>query len=437
MTRRARLHPDRREGGFTLIEMVIAMLIMAIVLSALAPGFYGLMRATSTTNYRSIADGIAIQASEQMRSVPYYEVGYYTTPSGCPDGDGGTPAVVLASSIPAPLAGMATTKSVNGVTYTIQRCVNWIDASNGDAQAYKQAVITVSWTVNRVSGQVTQTSALYPGGETYTYAQTGGSTDFAPGGPPTTVAAGSTPQPPTVTSVAPDTGTDPTQNLLVSWTAPTSGPTSNITYEVFWTTDDPGRTDPYPQFSNQAGYNEQIVSNGTSTDITVGPATTAWVQVYTVYASTLSAQSNTMSGTTNAGSAASCTLTGITVTPDGTSTSPVVLDDTGSPLYAPSVFTVSVTDSGPCTGITVGYNPSGCVLATVSPAPSGTCTPNSSLTLLPGSGGNGTVTATTPGGTVWSAGTQDFLVYLGGAIYAPVTEAQSYMCTENGTTGTC
>lgn len=466
--RRRRRRDRTADSGFTLVEMVIALLLLAIVLSALAPAFYGLLRASNTSNYRSIANGIAVQATEQMRSIPYYEIGFHTKPDGCPEATETSSPVILDSSIPAPIAALPGTQSRGPVTYRIQRCINWVEASNSDLSAYKQSSVTVTWTVNGVSGNVVQQSAFYPGGETYTYAQTGPGYDFAPGGTPPTTVSGTGPQPPTVVSVTADTNTDPTQNLLVSWTAPTSGPTSNITYEVFWTTNAPNQTNPYPDFSTGTGYNEQNVANGTSTDITVGPGTTAWVQVYTVYATALSGQSNTMSGSTQTSvstpttttpgttvpttttTTLACGVTGITVTPDGTSTSPEVLDRSGNPLQSPSVFTVSVSITGNCSGVTVGYNPSACVLATSSSTStttttttkkgssgSSTCNPSAWLTPTAGSGGSGTLTATTPSGQTWSAGTQDFLVYMDGSIYSPVTEAQSYLCTENGNSGKC
>ncbi|HVA74517.1 MAG TPA: type II secretion system protein, partial [Acidimicrobiales bacterium] len=65
-----------RDEGFTLVEMLIALMIFAIVMLALAPAFYGQLKAAAATSYRSTANGLAVAAIEQMRSFPYYEIGY-------------------------------------------------------------------------------------------------------------------------------------------------------------------------------------------------------------------------------------------------------------------------------------------------------------------------------------------------------------------------
>ena len=76
MERRAAPIVADSERGFTLVELLIALMVLAIVMVALAPAFYGNLRAASATNYRSTATGLAVAAIEQMRGFPYYSVGY-------------------------------------------------------------------------------------------------------------------------------------------------------------------------------------------------------------------------------------------------------------------------------------------------------------------------------------------------------------------------
>jgi hypothetical protein len=411
------------------MEMMISLLILGIVLAALAPAFYGLFRAASTTNYQSVANGIALQATEQMRSIPYYEVGFYTTPTGCPGTTATTDPVTLPSTVAAPLATAPATQQVRNVTYNILRCVNWVGASiSADSLAYKQTVVTVSWTVNGTSPSVTQMSALYPGGEgTY---PTGGEQNYAPGSSSSTTPPNQTPAPPTSVTANYDTN-NPSSVIDVSWTAPVSYPTPT-SYNVWYTSQgDPGTS----AISAVDGGQEVTGVVGTSTTLSVGANTTYWIQVVSVYGSNLSTStSNTASATTQP-SAAACTVTGISITPAGTTSNPEVLDHTNLPLNSPSVFTVSVNTSGTCSGITVGYNPSACTLATSSGGAG--CAPSAFLTPTVGSGGSGTLNANTPAGQTWQPGTQDFLVYVNGQIYSPTTEAQSYLCVENGNSGKC
>jgi prepilin-type N-terminal cleavage/methylation domain-containing protein len=424
-----------RENGFTLIEMMIALLILGVALAALAPAFYGTFRAASTTNYRSIANGIALQATEQMRSLPYYEVGFHATPTGCPT----TTAVILDGSVSAPLETVVPQQppipqpplqqQVGYVNYNILRCVNWTDSSiASDTLAYKQSVVTVSWTINRVSGSLTQTSALYPGGEgTY---PPGGKANYDPGSTPSTTLPNQIPDPPTNVTAKKDS-TNPIGIIDVSWTAPSSSPTPN-TYDLWYTSQgDPGTS----AITAANGGQEVTGLTGTSTTLTVGADTTYWIQVVSVYGSNLSTKtSNTASAKTDP-APPPCIVTGIAITPAGTPSSPEVLNHNGTPFSGPSVFTVSVNTSGSCSGVQVGYNPSACTLAT---SPTGTgCSPSAYLTPTPGVGGLGTLSATTPSGQKWQPGTQGFLVYVNTNIYSPATEAQSYMCVEKKNTGKC
>ena len=52
-----------------------------LVMAALAPAYYALLRATGAASHRSVANGIAVAAQEQIRSIPYYDCLLYTSPS--------------------------------------------------------------------------------------------------------------------------------------------------------------------------------------------------------------------------------------------------------------------------------------------------------------------------------------------------------------------
>lgn len=443
--------------------MVAVMVIMG-VMAAMAPVFYGLMRATSSSDYRSVANGIAIKATEQMRSIPYYEVGFqppaFSEPAGCPSFTTDNPPVSLPpvnldAATPDPVANFSTTQTVSGVTYTIQRCINWINSSiAADTLAYKQTVVTVSWKVNGISSSASQTSALYPGGESNLAGaaayQSGGEQDFSPD---TTT---------TLVDTAPAAPGDPTLTqsgsvVDVTW-SPSAGAPVATTYDIWYTTvADPGDS----PISGTAG-GQEIVSATSPYPLPVGPGAQYWIQVVAVYGGQTSTPTNTQTitipsttTTTTGGSPTTtvvptttttlpCTITGISVTPSGTSTSPVFLQaastNTSGTLQNPSgQFSVSVNDSGSCGVVTVGYNPSACTLRTSTTATTtaSSCSPTSYITMVAGSGGTGTMNGNTPYGTVWSKGTQDFLVYVNSAIYSPMTEAQTYVCVEAGNSGNC
>lgn len=223
-------------GGFTLIEMMVALLILAIVLAATAPAFYSTLKATSTTDFRSVANGIAVQANEQLRSLPYYELGYHSFPGTCsaPTGFSGTPsAATLAQNGPMDDTTLfRLTKTVDGKTFSIQRCPYWVGASDNTTQSYAGAYIattvTVSWTDQTGTQSVTQSSIIYPGGEG---AWSGAEDSFPPSTEPTET--GATPTAPTGLTLS----STRANSVDVSWTAPTTATKStNYTYLVEYNT---------------------------------------------------------------------------------------------------------------------------------------------------------------------------------------------------------
>jgi prepilin-type N-terminal cleavage/methylation domain-containing protein len=225
------------QGGFTLIEILVALLILGIALSALAPAFYGALRAAATTNYRSVANGLAVAANEQLRSQPYSQIGYSADIAQCNPSSHGwqqvdnLPSPPPPGTTPIPFQSQPT---VGPIQYTVQRCLYWAPSSGNVSsagcqsspssqcqQAYKQSVVTVTWKVGNLSYSVSQTSAIYPGGE---QAYSG------PGGTPSSSGPSGTLSPPQLaTPTASLSGTGSGAVIQVSWQAPTSGiPTSYL-----------------------------------------------------------------------------------------------------------------------------------------------------------------------------------------------------------------
>src|SRR4051794_10945935 len=61
---------DDREAGFTLIEILVAMVLMAIVMSSLAVFFIGAQRSSSALRLRQNATIVADQAMDHVHSLP-------------------------------------------------------------------------------------------------------------------------------------------------------------------------------------------------------------------------------------------------------------------------------------------------------------------------------------------------------------------------------
>jgi len=408
----------RREtdDGFTLVEMVVALMILAIVLTALAPAFYGSLRATALSSERSVANGLAVAANEQLRSFPYYQVGYYQassgTPTDVPSQCSGSNPVTLASA--GPVDGLPPSWPPTTHQYTITRCLYWQNSSSDStgssySGAYKQSVVTVGWTFNGRSYSVSQTSAVYPGGES-TYAQSGADANHYPSGtvPP---AVTTPPSPPQAVSVSSST----TTSITLSITAPSSTPTPVDHYEIDFSDSYSGSG---PVDCNSCVWTYSTTTNSQPPVSGLTPATTYWFQVRSVAADGTTSNATTpIPGTTATGSGSGCVVYGLYVNP-----TQGVVDPNGHLVNATS-FSLWVDASSPCSAqqLQVAYVSNGSsTYASLTQQSSGAYT---------GSAGTGS--------TIWSVGNHQFTAYVGTNPANPLTQGQVDICQESGSTGRC
>jgi prepilin-type N-terminal cleavage/methylation domain-containing protein len=404
---------EGREGGFTLVEMMVALLVLAIVLAAVAPAFWGSLKATASSDQRSVADGLAVAASEQIRSLPYYEVGYSTTPSYC---DSASDPVLLTYSTP--MDSLPTLQTIRGTKYEIQTCIYWVTASDGDTQAYKQSVVNILWGSSD-QYKYSQTSALYPGGESsYT---SPGADNFIP---TTTVASsgGSAPSPPVANSASPYTTSQtdtltPQSTINVNWNV--DNYTSPVLYNIeYWTGSSTRPSNPTLANSKPVSGSPDANTAGTL-DYQVGglsAATTYYFDVVAVSGSSSSLPSNVVSATTYTSSGGACTVGSITVSPSN----PMV-DKNGAAVGWSSL---SITVNSTCDDISVEYgieNSQG--------------VPQAPLTAVPMSN-NGSWTGSASQSS-WSVTTYGFVVYQNGSEYLPEAIQNVTFCKESGSSGHC
>lgn len=380
------------DQGFTLVELVIALLVIAIVMAAIGPAIYGVLKASADTNQRSVADNLAVQATEQMRSYAYSEIGYTSTQYGAisvasEQCNAGTQVTVGSTYLPGPV----TTTSMSNVSYTISRCVYWVSSSAGDTtNDYKQIVVSVSWASG---GQpLTFKSAVYPSGADISSTTTTTTVEAASPSPPTNVAAQ-------------DDSTYPTQYIDVLWSPPSTSADPVAGYDVEYSTTYSGSG--YLTSGITTKYVPGATACGGTTScgyqLTAAAGQTYYVEVYSVDASgvtstspgTSSSGNYVVSASTTTGTTGGCQVTGASVTPSTAS-----IDKNGYLETSNNQFSLSVTTNGDpaCTNdtITMQYTPSG----------SGTPT-TSNLS------GSGTLTGTAGScSTVWTAGNHTFSVYL-------------------------
>lgn len=119
------LHSQR---GFTLVEVLVAVVVLLITATAFVPLYVYIAEATQADKARLVATALAGGVMEEMRALPYDEVGTI----------GGNPA----GSFP-----QTETRKIGIIDYTIETRVWWVEAEDkagvDHPTAYKRVQITV------------------------------------------------------------------------------------------------------------------------------------------------------------------------------------------------------------------------------------------------------------------------------------------------------
>lgn len=163
----ARAQRPPHEAGYSLIEVVVALGLLAITLLPLASVFYGAEAANSAN--REYGDAIAIADGQlaEAGGVTYADLGFYVSQSP-PSAYNGQPTVILGAAPPAgespQISLTSTPQQVGSIVYTAQNYVVWAAGSGGDTCAYKQVYAVVSWREGGNTVHVSQSTLVYPGG---------------------------------------------------------------------------------------------------------------------------------------------------------------------------------------------------------------------------------------------------------------------------------
>lgn len=170
---------EHNQDGFTVIEMVIALTIMAFAFMTLATVQFGGLKALAASRQRSAFIELATAEMEALRSLPASLVGVSDTDPNFLDGSAypgnqhnGADAIVLTgtTSPPVPPAvQVVTTSDVRGIVlpYTVRR---WVTKDPGQdpgatQQDLRRLEIEIEWSENRTfTRNVNLTSVWYPGG---------------------------------------------------------------------------------------------------------------------------------------------------------------------------------------------------------------------------------------------------------------------------------
>lgn len=103
-------HEAEGEAGFTLVELTISMVVLAIIAYSLLALFTSLVNSAMVVKRKAVASALATNQMEYLKSLPYNNLAV----------SGGS--IISSNPIPATV-----TKKVDGVTYTIKTSINYVD----------------------------------------------------------------------------------------------------------------------------------------------------------------------------------------------------------------------------------------------------------------------------------------------------------------------
>jgi prepilin-type N-terminal cleavage/methylation domain-containing protein len=317
------------EAGFTMIELVITLSIIAVGIFGTMQVSMASLASTNSSNTRVRAVAIASREVESIRSAPYSTVGMASgsVTGSYSDSDGHTYS--YAQPTGATTAASSSEVAVN-TTYTITRAIVWVSVGT-NTQAYKRAIVKVSWTDRAGTHTIRQDDEVYPGGQ----GTFGGSTTTSSTTSTTMLQAPGTPG-----------GLSANQDSINTTTQ----------IDLSWSNGSPGATTWEVQHSLTTDFASYTVdtttqpgANATYNKTGLAPGTTFYFRVRALGNGLSSAWSSTASAATASPPSTVCTAGTANVTPS-------YQNRANSHDLSQSVY-VSIHMSGTCSGLKVKFTP--------------------------------------------------------------------------------
>ncbi|MGI9648181.1 MAG: type IV pilus modification PilV family protein [Acidimicrobiia bacterium] len=141
---------DRRDGGFTLIEAAVALLIATFIFVALGQTIATALRASEARRLEQQADALIAEVIEGVRDFEYADLALDSgdvTLLPITSFDAGTGPEPLIVETGGSLTPQVSTETFNTITFTLTRYVTWVDDDPLDTSTedYKRMTVVASW----------------------------------------------------------------------------------------------------------------------------------------------------------------------------------------------------------------------------------------------------------------------------------------------------
>jgi hypothetical protein len=407
---------DRREGGFSMAETLLTVMIFGVVTTPLAGMFNGAFSAAAGAAQRTQAVALASSGLALVESVPYSKAGFYADQVGYQPSYDGAPTVTIANTTPGgylPSVVPVRTETVGTIAYTVTTEIVWVGATSAIggstssyAEAYKEAFVTAAWREGGSWQTVTEKTILYSGalgpysGPAGGSGGSGGSSSGA-----TELGAPELADPSVPAAPAGESEVD------LSWAMPPG--TSASYFVVEWSTDPAMPADDLQASPHQA-------SGTSSYDVTgLSAGTTYFFEVVAYQGGTGDyLASNQVQATTTSSSSTACSLGSFTVmgqTSGNTGKTYLNPDGTMS-----ENLTLVLDTSGSCSGPFSVF---------ASPVDSDTADPGAPYPLPVASAGQWSGVVDSAGQSGWALGEHSFVVELNGSPVSPPVAQTFLVCS--------
>ncbi len=124
-------------SGFTLVEVLVALVITLILVMAFVPMFELVAKTVSSNKHREVATSLANSMIEEMRSLPFIVMDPDT---GMLETDPSVKQLGIQNGNPPGSIPAEQTRTVDGVTYTIRTNISWVQQGSNPTASKKVSV---------------------------------------------------------------------------------------------------------------------------------------------------------------------------------------------------------------------------------------------------------------------------------------------------------